>query len=62
VIGRLTGKVVVETADGVVLDVAGVGYELTLPLGVLGRAPRNDAGAVTLMVLRTSKTARRFAR
>jgi Holliday junction DNA helicase RuvA len=42
--------VVVETADGVVLDVAGVGYELTLPLGVLGRAPRNDAGAVTLMV------------
>jgi len=49
-IGRLTGKVVVETADGVVLDVGGVGYELTLPLGVIGRAPRSDSGAVTLMV------------
>lgn len=49
-IGRLTGKVVAETPDGVVLDVNGVGYELTLPLGALGRAPRSDGGAVTLMV------------
>lgn len=49
-IGRLTGRVVAETANGIVLDVGGVGYELTLPLGTLGRAPRTEAGVVTLMV------------
>jgi holliday junction DNA helicase RuvA len=38
-IGRLTGRVVEDAADGtVVLDVSGVGYEVTLPLGALGRA------------------------
>lgn len=38
-IGRLTGKVLQEDADGtVVLDVRGVGYELLVPLGALGRA------------------------
>ncbi len=37
-IGRLTGTVVEESADGsVVLDVGGVGYEVHLPLGALGR-------------------------
>ncbi len=36
-IGRLTGRVVAQEADGgVVLDVGGVGYELTVPLGTLG--------------------------
>lgn len=49
-IGRLTGRVVAETTNGVVLDVGGVGYELTLPLGTLGRAPRTEAGVVTLIV------------
>lgn len=49
-IGRLTGRVVAETATGIVLDVGGVGYELTVPLGTLGRAPRSEAGVVTLMV------------
>ncbi|AKT42620.1 Holliday junction branch migration protein RuvA [Chondromyces crocatus] len=38
-IGRLTGHVVEEEADGTtVLDVSGVGYEVMVPLGALGRA------------------------
>jgi len=49
-IGRLTGRVIAEEPDSVVLDVQGVGYELTVPLGTLGRAPRGDSGAVTLFV------------
>lgn len=50
-IGRLTGRVVTQEADGsVVLDVSGVGYELALPLGTLGRAHADDAGRVTLWV------------
>ncbi len=48
-IGRLTGKVVGQEADTVVLDVGGVGYELAVPLGTLGRA-RTDDGRVTLWV------------
>jgi holliday junction DNA helicase RuvA len=51
VIGRLTGKVVGQEADGgIVLDVGGVGYELAAPLGTLGRARSEDAGRVTLWV------------
>jgi holliday junction DNA helicase RuvA len=51
VIGRLTGKVVAQEADGgVVLDVAGVGYELAVPLGTLGRVRADDTGRVTLWV------------
>jgi Holliday junction DNA helicase RuvA len=49
-IGRLTGRVVHEDVDAVVLDVQGVGYEITIPLGTLGRASRTDAGLVTLFV------------
>lgn len=49
-IGRLTGRVVHEESDSVVLDVQGVGYEITIPLGTLGRAPRTDAGLITLFV------------
>lgn len=50
-IGRLTGKVIAQEADGgIVLDVAGVGYELAAPLGTLGRAYADDAGRVTLWV------------
>lgn len=38
-IGRLTGLLVEEGAEGdVVLDVNGVGYELTVPAGTVGRA------------------------
>ncbi len=37
-IGRLSGRVVDEAADGtVVLDVHGVGYEVVMPIGSLGR-------------------------
>jgi Holliday junction DNA helicase RuvA len=51
VIGRLTGKVVAQDADGfVVLDVGGVGYEVAAPLGTLGRVRAEDDGRVTLWV------------
>jgi len=50
-IGRLTGKVVAQEADGaIVLDVAGVGYEVVIPLGTLGRVRPDEAGSVTLWV------------
>ncbi len=50
-IGRLVGRVVAHEADGVsVLDVAGVGYEVMLPQGTLGRARPDDAGRITLWV------------
>jgi Holliday junction DNA helicase RuvA len=50
-IGRLVGKIVEESADGsCVIDVRGVGYEVTVPLGAVGRAPPDDAGAVTLWI------------
>jgi Holliday junction DNA helicase RuvA len=51
VIGRLTGRVAAQEADGnVVLDVAGVGYELAVPLGTLGRARPDEGGRITLWV------------
>jgi Holliday junction DNA helicase RuvA len=50
-IGRLTGKVVAQEVDGgVVVDVGGVGYELAIPLGTLGRTRADEAGRVTLWV------------
>ncbi|MCL2448994.1 MAG: Holliday junction branch migration protein RuvA [Polyangiaceae bacterium] len=50
-IGRLTGRVVAQEPDGtVMLDVGGVGYEVAVPLGTLGRARVDDAGFVTLWV------------
>ena len=50
-IGRLIGKVVENEADGtLVVDVGGVGYELTAPLGTLGRAGEDGDGNVTLHV------------
>jgi Holliday junction DNA helicase RuvA len=40
VIGRLTGSIVDQAVDGsVILDVHGVGYEVWVPLGSLGRLP-----------------------
>ncbi len=49
-IGRLCGKVVVEQLDGrIVVDVGGVGYEVTVPLGTPGRAER-DGERVVLLV------------
>ena len=50
-IGRLTGKVVeLETEHAALLDVGGVGYELSVPLGTLGRARMEADGRVTLFV------------
>ncbi|MGK4007790.1 Holliday junction branch migration protein RuvA [Sorangium sp. So ce1036] len=47
-IGRLTGRVVEEGDDGtVVLDVGGVGYEVAVPLGAVGRARGLAAAAGT---------------
>lgn len=51
-IGRLRGTVAVESPDGlVVIDVHGVGYEVMVPLGSLGRAARDAQHAVTLYVV-----------
>src|SRR5882672_7512781 len=45
-IGLLTGNVAAEGTDGeIVLDVGGVGYEITAPLGTLGRARPSSASA-----------------
>jgi Holliday junction DNA helicase RuvA len=50
-IGRLAGTIVEDAADGtLVLDVNGVGYEVTVPLGTVGRATPNDGGVVTLFI------------
>lgn len=51
-IGRLTGILVEDDADGtVVLDVNGVGYEVTTPLGAIGHARAlGDGERLTLHV------------
>src|SRR3954469_3103896 len=49
-LGFLRGRVISEEPSGVILDVGGVGYELTVPVGSLGRAPREANGDVELWV------------
>jgi Holliday junction DNA helicase RuvA len=49
-IGRLRGRVLADEIDTVVLDVGGVGYELSVPLGTLGRVTADEAGMVMLWV------------
>lgn len=49
-IGRLTGTVTQEDDGNVVVDVGGVGYEVVVPLGTLGRAATNAEGRATLFV------------
>ncbi len=50
-IGRLTGKVVQEDDDFVlVLDVGGVGYDVHAPLGTRGRAHAEADGRITLHI------------
>ena len=54
-IGRLRGTVIAEEADGiVVIDVGGVGYEVSTPLGTIGRAsaraPEGGGSSVTLFI------------
>ncbi len=49
-IGRLSGTLVERAADGTcILDVGGVGYEVSVPLGTLGRLPAEGA-PLTLFV------------
>lgn len=49
-IGRLAGRIVDDGADGMlVIDVGGVGYEVMVPLGTVGRLVAND-GVVTVFV------------
>lgn len=49
-IGRLTGTVEHEDAEGtVLLDVGGVGYEVSVPAGAVMKA-RSDGGLVTLWI------------
>jgi Holliday junction DNA helicase RuvA len=51
-IGRLTGKLWGDESEGIVtLDVHGVGYDLAVPLGTIGRArSKASEGLVTLFV------------
>jgi Holliday junction DNA helicase RuvA len=49
-IGRLTGKVTEEDDGGIVVDVGGVGYEVVVPLGTIGRCNPDPEGRVTLFV------------
>jgi Holliday junction DNA helicase RuvA len=49
-IGRLTGKVTEEDDGGIVVDVNGVGYEVIVPLGTIGRCKPDADGRVTLFV------------
>lgn len=50
-IGRLVGKVISIEDSTLTLDVSGVGYEVQIPAGTLGRLPSPDpTGPVTLCV------------
>src|SRR5690606_32894863 len=49
VIGRLSGSCVEHMEDGaVILEVGGVGYEIFVPLGAMGRLP--SEGTITVQV------------
>jgi Holliday junction DNA helicase RuvA len=49
-IGRLVGRIVDDDGAVVLLDVAGVGYEVTMPLGTRGRLSADPAATVTVWV------------
>jgi Holliday junction DNA helicase RuvA len=49
-IGRLTGLVTQEDDGTIVCDVHGVGYELVVPLGTIGRCTTDAEGRATLFV------------
>lgn len=53
-IGRLSGTIV-DTAsdDTVVIDVGGVGYELMVPTGTIGRLKRDGSSAVVTIFVHT---------
>lgn len=61
-IGRLTGTVVHEEPTGaLILDVAGVGYELLCPVGTLGRAKRQVSPAGEFVILHVHTNVRQDA-
>ena len=49
-IGRLTGKVVSQADGAAIVDVHGVGYEVQIPLGTIGRVAHDADGRVTLHI------------
>lgn len=50
-IGRLSGRVVMEDANGsLVVDVGGVGYDVAVPIGARGRAQSDGPDHVVLFV------------
>ncbi len=49
-LGWLRGRVISEEPNSVILEVGGVGYELTIPVGALGRAETAPSGEVALWV------------
>jgi Holliday junction DNA helicase RuvA len=49
-LGWLRGRVISEEPSGLILEVSGVGYELTIPVGVVGRAPSHPSGEIELWV------------
>jgi holliday junction DNA helicase RuvA len=49
-LGWLRGRVISEEPSGLILDVGGVGYELTTPVGTLGRAPHDSQDNVAVWV------------
>jgi len=49
-IGRLTGVVVAQADGAAVVDVHGVGYEVMIPMGTVGRLRPDDGGRVTLFI------------
>ena len=49
-IGRLTGRITQEDDGTIVCDVGGVGYELVVPLGTIGRCATDADGRATLFV------------
>src|SRR3954471_6600235 len=49
-IGRLTGIPLSDEDGALVIDVHGVGYEVSAPLGTAGRAARDAEGRVTIYV------------
>lgn len=49
-IARLLGHVLEESDGGLVVDVGGVGYEVTAPLGSVGRAKREADGRALFFI------------